>query len=378
MHYSGLVFQWRKNMETKKLVLGFCALAAVTGGAPQVFGVPVALKRLLALAIPDDGIRTKYEADYDAVLQQLKEEVGAFVGHCNEEVKLIRNAYLKEHQAHFLRAINDSNTPGVRAIDERVAGMRRDLAKAEKAVKAAKESKFFIWWNQTKVNRLTSKIGKAEQQRTCILQKSAARESLAARLINEARQSRLAAYAFHDKRVALVNTLCDTSAREDSMLADSEAWGSVGGLSIPCAAKMEMSVHEYLAVIRAAKSMRYAVTWVNDSVNRAVKRMPGYAWFCENGGNSRLYDKLSAPYCCKGSIFYLGDAALVAPIDRLCDVTAGAIAIEAIVRKRLMDLISAAYSAAREAAGDSGHGAIADDSDDDSANVDVEPPSEVL
>jgi hypothetical protein len=93
----------RKKMKTKKLVLGFCVLAAVTGSAPQVFGKkPVSLKGLLIAAIPDGRIRSTYEAAYDAVVLQLKERIEDFVKIGNDEVRLVSEVFLKQRRLHHL------------------------------------------------------------------------------------------------------------------------------------------------------------------------------------------------------------------------------------------------------------------------------------
>jgi hypothetical protein len=107
-NYGGGVFLRVGKMNTKKLVLGFCSLAAVTGSAPQVFGDnPVS-----AAEVQWREALSQRDAVYVKKRDAMKREIGAKIQKIadmgNDEARYVATALLCEHRAHLLYNISIS------------------------------------------------------------------------------------------------------------------------------------------------------------------------------------------------------------------------------------------------------------------------------
>jgi hypothetical protein len=356
MHYSGLVFQWRKNMETKKLVLGFWALAAVTGGVHRVFGAaPVSLKGLLREAIPDDGIRTKYEAVYDTMVLPLKFGLECFAKMGDDEVEHVGGVYSKQRRLHHLNKLIASNAAKVPELDGELTGVQRELTQAESALNGAR---LFAWLKQKVVVAwLTSKKEKVEQRKTLMAERDTALRVAATALEIDLNRTLSDLSSLRARRVVYVTSVCSTAvlAREASMLAGSSSGRSVGSPPLSDVARTEMCAIGNLASIHAAELMRCDLARVDVAVKKAAQQLPDdYTWFCENGGNLSLYNESQASFVEQADV-YPGNEALVAQLDRVLSASDRCRDFEAAVRGRLKPLVESRATQRNASEGDGGH-----------------------
>jgi hypothetical protein len=323
-------------MYTKKLVLGFCVLAAVTGSAPHVFGEE-SLQSRLAEAIHDDRIRVEHQAALAATEQKLHAEVVALASMGEDEVRLVREAVLKARRAHILcesHALDDSK---LRAIDASVACIQSDLDTAVWG--AANGATFFRERNEAEVDRLKSILAEARQPERRILEQRSIRRSMIIKIRGEMRQARKEAYALHDQRVAHVTALCDTTIRERerSLHADLDGFGSLWNYSIDEIVQMEMRAIGDLAALNAAELIRSDVIRVSERIKEAVREEhDDYAWFHDVTGLDReVYDKWQASFYATQLVYNPDEITLTEPLDRLRGALAPSEDIEVAVRINL-------------------------------------------
>jgi hypothetical protein len=119
-------------MNTKKLILGFCSLVAVTGGSPQVFGDKRPSPHdILAARIPVER-RGQYEADLNAIEKRLKDETANFKKMGDEEIKCAKLMALYEQRADI---ICEFVFHSVYLLDVKIASLRKELGIAYNAAK---------------------------------------------------------------------------------------------------------------------------------------------------------------------------------------------------------------------------------------------------
>jgi hypothetical protein len=110
-------------METKKLLLGFCALAAVTVATPQVFG---------ALGSPLTDADAEAKAQRDALLaaatERLKADTLRLKNAGQEELRCIERAAWLRQRAFFSLGIDESNAEAASAEVDRIK-IEIDVAK---------------------------------------------------------------------------------------------------------------------------------------------------------------------------------------------------------------------------------------------------------
>jgi hypothetical protein len=289
----------------------------------------------LAEAIPDDERRSRYDDIFDDAVIEIQADLAEFAQIGNEEVRLASEARLKNCYVSFLYEINESKARDIKSIDEEIAGMQSDLAKAEKAANGFRR---FFWQKQTEadrlnsklakaeVDRLTSKLAEAEQQRDRMLQEIAERKNLASRLYGEAVQGWKDVSVLHKQ---LVGRVWGFRNRE---LVLRYRWGDASKIfpgfcnysipSIPKLMKNELMVLRYLAVIHSVELLRREVDRVEDDIRKALRQMPDCTWFCENGGNRELYDRLQASFGEQIGKYCDRKLANQLDIDSVCSVVA--------------------------------------------------------
>jgi hypothetical protein len=280
-------------MNTKKLVLSFCLLATVTG---EFWGDVIHGNgsRLLTEAIPDDERRAKYEQALEATRQEIETDIAAFRGKYADEARFVRTALSKERRAYLISAVVAGRT---RPIAVKVERLKCALKNAEKA---RDEARHFVWWKKVKVNRLTSKLKKAELQNTAIREKFADLERTADGLIVEAREAREQASNVHKERVEFVAGLRDVVVLRSARLDDDRRRLGDSGVTIRELEAMMGSV---------VQDIEYVVeqNLICDNVASFAKHIHDidlndddydYASFRdETGGGYWLYRKLKASFC---------------------------------------------------------------------------------
>jgi hypothetical protein len=300
-------------MNTKKLVLGFCVLAAVTGefwgnavtgteAAPQVFGneavtgrgapavsVLMSPSEMLTEAFPDEESRAQYVDGLNVLEREAKANADKLVEVGNDEVNRVKSALSSEHRAHLLGelAIRD-----VKLVDEKkIARIQRDLEKAEKRVERAW---FFVEWRKAKVEKLKLKLADAEQKRDRMLEQVAALCHTANGCIDKAQQHRSAASALHTQRVAAITNACALLPLSiNGIRADEDRLHA--GLAITDLQELALKIIGYIVVAREADRVLAATLRGAECLRNAFHEgQYDYDWF--SGGNRGLYETLMLSY----------------------------------------------------------------------------------
>jgi hypothetical protein len=317
-------------MNTKKLVLGFCVLAAVTGSAPHVFGGE-SLQDRLAEAIPDNRIRAECETALASTEQQFQAKVDDLASMGDEEVRLVRDAILKDRRAHLLDEIMISDFSKINAINEEIRCIHSDLCKADYPL--------FFSQKQAKVDMLKSKLKETKQQRILMREQIVGHSRLVTEIGCEARQAMKEACLLHAQRVARLNELCDTtiSEREGSLSADLDGFRDLGKCSISDQVQMYRRALGDLVVIRAAELIRRDVRRVDRGLWHAVwETQDDYAWFHGVTGLDRsLYNTWQTSFCSLAIDYDSDTKELVAPLDRLRNALFLSNGVENVVRQSL-------------------------------------------
>jgi hypothetical protein len=317
----------REKMKTKKLVLGFCVLAAATGSAPQVFGEGISQRDLL-YCISDTGRRLLAQGRLVGVEKRLQIETAELASMCNEEIGFVRKIRESERRSYILGTIaNDKE----REINKEVSDRQGDLTRAENALKGAR---YFRRLRSAICEWRKSKLEKAEQKEALILAQVADLRRDAADFIRATNQDRARALTFHTERVARLTKIAEgwMSEHEKGLIADAESFRR-GGLSVADLEMMEGRLIIDVVVLDAAERIRSDLERVRDAI--WCNQLPNdYEWFHLNVGGGRwLYRKLTAKYS-PGYVGYVLDRSF-GQIDRLKSAFSGSDHLEAQVRARL-------------------------------------------
>jgi hypothetical protein len=190
-------------MKTRKLLLGFCLLAAVTGSTPQVFGMFAQYVRPLVLkgkgaTLSDDPAR---QARYENLLKATEERVDA---ECKilkemrfEEVDCVDKAIDLEHRAYFVRGLAARELEAVCRV---TAPMQQQLTIAEEAATRAVFRSTKMEAN-AKVRTLRLKFAQAFANKKRVLQKCKDYNDEADTAIEEAQKCRKRARDLRDQRI---------------------------------------------------------------------------------------------------------------------------------------------------------------------------------
>jgi hypothetical protein len=214
-------------MKTKKLVLGFCALAAIAGGVPQVFGGVLDKLREIVLkgkdgTLSDDGARQeKYENLLKDAGKRVDEENRILTEMRMAEVTNIKNALDLEHHAHFRRGIAAAVLEVVRKEADTV---QRELTKAKENASAIGFFKFRAKKEaEAKIKALELKLEDA-LARPEVLQECKNDYDKAENDMKLARSLRRQARSLREQRIArfanLVNSYIDERGGEDCQEVD--------------------------------------------------------------------------------------------------------------------------------------------------------------
>lgn len=167
-------------MNTKKLVLGVFAVAAVIGTAPQVFG---AQKLLLSM---DPERQKKYEEDLEATEQRLKTETAQMKEMGLKELRCTELVIFYERRAHFL--------PGIATNDYELAELKVDRIIGELILSAdeiARQAEGCCKEEaKARVKELELKLAEASSHKERMLQRLDEARSMAASHLDAARQLR--------------------------------------------------------------------------------------------------------------------------------------------------------------------------------------------
>jgi hypothetical protein len=184
----------RENeMETRKLVLGFCALAAVTGAAPKAFGdVEVVMLRenmvhWFAEAMKSRKRELPTDAASLAIGERLKAETEKFADLFREEISCVERAFWYEHRAFFLHwlAVKELNDACRRTSD-----LQNELIVAREYAAEAK------------IKKLELEFAEALEHKERVLQKGRLDREAVAACIKAAQTLRELAPVWRAKRLA--------------------------------------------------------------------------------------------------------------------------------------------------------------------------------
>jgi hypothetical protein len=354
-------------MEVKKLVLGFCALAAVTGEVPQVFGTDspsgfryrvarglarsvaypsqafshesallheatgdrrdvfdmrprMSLNRMLAAAIPNAESREKYAEALEAKVKELKAETAEVAKMGEEEIIFARRACLCERRAHLLREFGFFN---LGLICKKIARIDSDLMKAEKAL--AKAS-FFVEWRKEKVETLKLALEDAKQNKALVFNGYVYCCELRKRYITAAKQHRASALALHAQQIERLTKLTDSeiSKRDYGMKDDVNKVRSGCSFTISDLEEVAGRGVQDLAVLCEAFRRHRYVKHVDWCVRQAYSVLAyddwrhDYIWFRDNFCNiGSLLHKWLDSYRQIAPGYDSGDDAIFSPVRRL-------------------------------------------------------------
>jgi hypothetical protein len=194
-----------------------------------------------------------------------------------------------------------------------------------------------------KISSLRSRHLKVYLLKMRVAEQGIAIEDAATALEAESREAWKRLNALHAARVEYVAGLCDGKAIN---LRDGE---SVDGLPLSEAVEMEMRAIKNLTCIHVAELIRRDVKRVADGIKKAVQqsRKSDYAWFCENGGNRRLYNKSQNSFVEQLDV-YSGDGRLLDPPDLVLGAYDRCLDFETTVSHGLRPLVIAAQLEAAE------------------------------
>jgi hypothetical protein len=162
-------------MNTKKLLLGFCVLAAVTGGAPHVFGEKdgcAPSTDASSQVIAENTVhvrRLRRAANLDAKMKKLKSQTDVLEASGKKEQRCVGAAYWCELRAHFLRGVGPHRYNSACEIADKIRSELDDLKQRIVVIEDMRVhghlSRFDAFWAKRKANakikRLTEKLREA-------------------------------------------------------------------------------------------------------------------------------------------------------------------------------------------------------------------------
>jgi hypothetical protein len=314
-------------MKTKKLVLGFCVLAAVAGSAPQVFCEDISPRDMLN-CISDPRRRDEAQYRLAATKERLQANTAELASMCNNVIGLVSKIRESERRAYILGTIANGKE---REIKNEVECRQNDLTRAKSALKGAR---YFRRLRTAIVTWRKSKLEKAEQKKTLILAQVASLRGVAADITETAKQDRAAASALNAKLAALLTEIATAElGRHARSLGDDVESFKRGELSVHELEMMEGRLAEGAAVFDETISRDSNLERVRNAIE--CRQLPcDYDWFCrEVGGGRRLYRKLTAMYQPREINLFLNQS--FRQIDRLQHVFNGSYRLETEVRASL-------------------------------------------
>jgi hypothetical protein len=321
------VFSKGKEMNTKKLILGFCSLVAVTGGAPQVLGdkrpsPPQVLggKRpspheILAAKIPAER-SGPYETDLNAIEKRLKALTAKFKKMGKQVVRCVHLAALYEQRADLIGIFVTRST---KLLNYEIKWLRNAYQHACEDV-----VRFYIPFYRkvrqriAKARKLRKALDSALEQRTLWPERSDNYSHLADVYRSKAVELKDKAIDFHNQRIIYLRSVIgdEIRRRHGGIDADVVKLRSVGFLGLYELEQIIGRVVQDVAVLHVVDRIYKNVTLVATSVAKAPRWQDDYDWFSWVRG-----DDINSSYSdCQASHvkinFNLDQGDLLAQIER--------------------------------------------------------------
>jgi hypothetical protein len=322
------IYSKRKEMNTKKLVFGFCLLAAVTGAAPQVLGMKtlrIPARNLLTKRIPDSERRGAYvETLKDAVLKLIN-ETSCFVKMSNYEVENVKLAALSELKSSLCYK---KGYRELRLARENVSGIQNALMNAE----VERIDSFFTKLKTAKVDRLRLKLTEALQQEKLMHGKYTAFCRNARIFAKKAEESWIVVYGYRKQQSDYLAALNDSYlSLANNIKADLDRVYGLNSneITVPELELMMVNAIRCIAILQETARRR-------TFVSRVDERLRDVDW-CFRDAADRLgvsYRKLKDSYCQLDC--YPGAGELLQLMDQLRLALRPALELE----KRVRDLLT--------------------------------------
>jgi hypothetical protein len=240
-------------MKTRKLALGFCALAAVAGATPEVSVLSATdesklmLDKVIKYTTMDPEMQRKYAETVDTTSKVLEEGTIGLKMLGYEEVASVREALRYERRAFFIFGLGRCN---VKLADQKVTRAQCDLKKAEDAVKRAR---FFTWMRKKKSEKRRAELTTALQHRDHMLAQFRLSCSDGAHCTELAQQCWNKASALRAEQIACITGLTevDIIKHEAGLKADMDRV-ECSGISTEELEKLAVHGIQYIAVFNEA------------------------------------------------------------------------------------------------------------------------------
>jgi hypothetical protein len=256
-----------------KLVLSVCALAAITGAAPRVFGMfeqlPPTERTWADLILSTDSRRQiAFDEDLDNTKQILEADTARLAKMGDMEVFYVKTALSDWRRAHLICGLDVHN---LNSAELKVDSIRKDLLIAQESVRLGGGWFFDKKKAQEKVKRLEAELATAEKCKEYILKIVSMNNVDVERHIESSLKFRKKAYELRLKRLAFLNKLNDADIKERGEKGQEEDLAKVEQTQDICALeKLRVSgIRDGLFVQEDSRRHRNEVM-INEAIMSAI------------------------------------------------------------------------------------------------------------